>query len=378
MKLGKTLITFFLMNLSSFLMPATKVLAAELKDNPSFTINVYDAPSPVVALNKAYLVYEIYLTNYMAATASLTSLEARNEGKQFMLKTDVLANSIQSFNANNKKNPLTFEPGESKIIYMWLAFDNLSEVPGKLTHDFNFTNTKGSNYKLSSELKVDKSPPLIINRPLRGSNWFVGNGLSNSSIHRRAAVYFNGRPYISERYAIDFVQVGANSLTFKGDEYKNSSYHCYNQDLLAVADGKVVVAKDGIPENIPHSGKLAEPLSLENIAGNNIILDLGKGKFAFYAHLIPGSLKVKVGDQVKAGDLIGKLGNSGNSSEPHLHFHMVDKGSALAANGIPYGFDQFNLIPTKLVDNKLEFIKAPVINYLNQLPLENVVVDFKD
>jgi hypothetical protein len=376
MKLNKFLMIF--LNLSSFLLPAANVFADELNNHPSLTINVYDVPRLVVALNKTYLVYEIYLTNYMVTSASLTSLESIGGTKQFMFKTDELAKSIQTFNPNNKKTPLVFEPGESKIIYMWLPFDNISEIPSKLNHDFSFTNIKRSNYKLSSELAVDKTPPVIIRKPLRGSNWLIGNGLSNSSIHRRAAVYFNGRPYFSERYAIDFVQIDTKSLTFTGDEHQNSSYHCYNQDLLAVADGKVVVAKDGIPENIPHSGKLAEPLSLDNIAGNNIILDLGNGKFAFYAHLIPGSLKVKVGDQVTTGQVIGKLGNSGNSTEPHLHFHMVDRASALAANGIPYGFDQFNLIPTKLVDDKVEFLKAPAISYLNQLPLENVVVDFTD
>ncbi|MBA3537817.1 MAG: M23 family metallopeptidase [Tatlockia sp.] len=374
MKLNKILI--FFMNLSSFLIPTGTVFADELNINPSITINVYDVPRPVVALNKAYLVYEIYLTNFMAGPATLTSLEAIGGNKQSMLKTDELRNSIQTFNPNNKKIPLIFESGESKIIYMWLPFEQLTEVPVKLNHDFHFSYLKGNNYKLSSEVNVDKAPPAIISPPLRGSNWLIGNGLSNSSIHRRAAVYFNGRPYFSERFAIDFVQVDTSSLTFKGDETKNSSYHCYNQDLLAVADGKVVMTKDGIPENIPHSGKLAEPLSLENIAGNNIILDLGNGKFAFYAHLIPGSLKVKVGDQVTAGQVIGKLGNSGNSSEPHLHFHMVDKASALAANGIPYGFDHFNLRPTKLVGDRIEFLKNPAMHYSNQLPLENVVIDF--
>ena len=75
------------------------------------------------------------------------------------------------------------------------------------------------------------------------------------------------------------------------------------------------------------------PITSETIGGNHVVLDLGGGRFAFYAHLQPGSLKVKVGDRVTRGQIIGLVGNSGNSTEPHLHFHISNGVSPLGSEG---------------------------------------------
>ena len=229
----------FILNIFSFLLYTDNVFADEVSLPPSITVNVYDAPSSIVVLNKAYLIYEMYLTSYMPTSTTLTSLEAADGHRHFMIAHDDLAKSIQTIKPNDKKNPFIFQPGESKILYMWLSFDKLSQVPSKLKHEFTFT-TKGKIYNLPySELAVNGNPPVIISTPLRGCNWYVGSGLSNTARHRRAAIYFYGRPYFSERYAIDFMRVGANGKTFAGDSHKNASYHCYNQNILAVANGKV-------------------------------------------------------------------------------------------------------------------------------------------
>jgi murein DD-endopeptidase MepM/ murein hydrolase activator NlpD len=112
---------------------------------------------------------------------------------------------------------------------------------------------------------------------------------------------------------------------------------------LAVADGTVVATKDGIPENVPGPTSRAVPITLETVGGNHIILDLGNGRFAFYAHLQPGSLRVKNGDKVRRGQVLGLVGNSGNSTEPHLHFHISDANSPLASEGLPYAFSSFEV-----------------------------------
>ena len=82
-------------------------------------------------------------------------------------------------------------------------------------------------------------------------------------------------------------------------------------------------------------------ISSDTLAGNHIIQDLGDGHFAAYAHLRPGTLKVKVGDTVHAGDVIGRLGNTGNSSEPHLHFQVCDAPSFPDSEGLPFAIDKF-------------------------------------
>jgi murein DD-endopeptidase MepM/ murein hydrolase activator NlpD len=130
------------------------------------------------------------------------------------------------------------------------------------------------------------------------------------------------------------VKVAEDNQTFSGDRLKNESYFAYGADAIAVADGIVVATKDSIPQNIPGPTSRAVPITLETVGGNHVIIDIGGGRYAFYAHLQPGSLRVKVGDRVRRGQVVGLVGNSGNSTEPHLHFHIADGVSPLGSEGM--------------------------------------------
>ena len=88
----------------------------------------------------------------------------------------------------------------------------------------------------------------------------------------------------------------------------------------------------------------AVPITLETVGGNHVILDIGNGHYAFYAHLQPGSLRVKMGDRVKKGATLGLVGNTGNSTEPHLHFHLADSNSPLGSEGIPYVHETLDVV----------------------------------
>ncbi|HYO83907.1 MAG TPA: M23 family metallopeptidase, partial [Bryobacteraceae bacterium] len=81
--------------------------------------------------------------------------------------------------------------------------------------------------------------------------------------------------------------------------------------------------------------------SIDDVEGNYVVLDVGDGRFVTYAHLIPGSLTVKRGDRVRAGQVLGKIGNSGNSSGPHLHFQVATGPGVLRGDGVPFVFDSF-------------------------------------
>jgi hypothetical protein len=98
----------------------------------------------------------------------------------------------------------------------------------------------------------------------------------------------------------------------------------------------------GFRENVPHSGKFAVDINFINAGGNHVVVDIGGNRYAFYAHMRPGSGAVKVGDHVRAGQILGHVGNTGSSTEPHLHMHIVDRPSFLAGHGIPYEFDNFS------------------------------------
>jgi murein DD-endopeptidase MepM/ murein hydrolase activator NlpD len=110
--------------------------------------------------------------------------------------------------------------------------------------------------------------------------------------------------------------------------------------VLAVADGRVVALKDGVPENVPDPVARAVSMTMETVGGNFVALDIGHGRYALYGHLIPGSLEVKLGDLVKRGQVLAHLGNSGNSTEPHLYFQIADAPSFLVANGLTDLYDQ--------------------------------------
>src|SRR5207248_11579717 len=100
------------------------------------------------------------------------------------------------------------------------------------------------------------------------------------------------------RFATDWVKVDEQGRTFGGDSLKNASYYAYGSDALAVADGVVSEVKDSIPQNVPGVTSRAVPITLETVGGNHVIVDVGGGYYAFYAHLQPGSIRVHVGHHV--------------------------------------------------------------------------------
>ncbi|GGD47541.1 peptidoglycan DD-metalloendopeptidase family protein [Paenibacillus nasutitermitis] len=123
----------------------------------------------------------------------------------------------------------------------------------------------------------------------------------------------------SQRYAYDIVQI-KDGYSYKGDAKKNESYYAFGQELIAPQDGKVVHVVNDIKDNEP-----VGVMNAEQPLGNVVVIDHGNGEFSFLAHMKKGSAVVKVGDQVSQGDPIGQCGNSGNSSEPHLHYQVSDK-----------------------------------------------------
>lgn len=351
---------------------------------------ILQAPTPLVAANKNFLVYEIHLTNYFSEPVTLTTLTVNGnnlDSHPFVYKNTDFSDLIHTIGVKKEpaSYPLVFQPGITKIVLMWLPFDKSSDIPSSLIHKIElngFIKGKDQTFTLTTNPMVIKNiPPIVIGSPLHGSNWIAGSAPSNTSPHRMTGLIVNGHDYFAQRYAIDFIQIDDKGGSFQGDEHKNTSYYCYGQDALAVANGKVVAVQDGVPENIPHHDKLAIELSLQNLPGNNVVIDVGQGRYACYGHLIPGSIKVKVGDQVKRGQVIAKVGNSGNSSEPHLHFHVVDKPSFIAANGTPYAFHRFAIRPIKIIDpevTKIQFLSDVWQNVSDQLVIDNTLMKFFD
>ncbi len=159
--------------------------------------------------------------------------------------------------------------------------------------------------------------------PFRGE-WYVFWGGDNEKVNNHVSVR-------GQRRAADLIIRGADGRSHKGTGRRNEDYFVYGKEILAAAPGTVVTAIDGVPDNEPGS---MNPLCA---VGNCLIIDQGSHEYAVYAHLKPDSLRVRRGDKVRTGQILALCGNSGNSSEPHLHFHLQDNAVLQDGAGItPY------------------------------------------
>jgi len=309
-------------------------------------------PKPPTIANGSegsFLVYELHVTNFEARELTWTGLEgsdASTGASLFSLADTALARDMARPGATGSQVAPANRPriagGQRALVYLYVPLA-AGTAPKAIRHRLTMQDSVGARTLVLPDMAVTQEP-VVIAPPLKGGNWLAGNGPARTSGHRRALIPISGTPAIAQRFAIDFVMVDSTWKTFRGDQLKNESYYCYGVDALAVADGIVVARKDSIPQNIPGANSRAVPITLETVGGNHVILDLGGGRFAFYAHLQPGSLRVKLGDRVKKGQVLGLVGNSGNSTEPHLHFHMADGNSPLGSEGIPYAFEALDVM----------------------------------
>ena len=233
----------------------------------------------------------------------------------------------------------------------------------------------------------------MLGPPLQGTNWIALNGCCLPGFpHRTSLNTTNGKLVNSQRFAIDWKRANDQGEFYSGDRNLNESYVDYGSDVIAVADGTVTETLDDVDANAPgvlpaQDPELLKKLTIENIDGNHIILDLGGGAFAMYAHLIKGSLLVGVGDKVKKGDVLAKLGNTGNSNAPHLHFQLMDGPSFLSADGLPYVIDGFTYegqVDPELIIESDDFLSGQFLEgklpagepRTDELPLNLAIVDF--
>lgn len=134
-----------------------------------------------------------------------------------------------------------------------------------------------------------------------------------------------------QRFALDFL-IWKGPGTFEGDGTKNEQYFCWGKPVAAPAEGRVVFVEDGVPDNGPGRVNPAR------LYGNHLVLEHGNGEYSLLGHLMRGSILVKQGERVKPGQLLGRAGNSGASTEPHLHYQLMDAPEWLKAHGMPAVF----------------------------------------
>ncbi|HEX4305463.1 MAG TPA: M23 family metallopeptidase [Solirubrobacterales bacterium] len=327
--------------------PAASAVAAPAREELTPVVgNAIASPEPVLASNgRQELAYELQLINRTESTVTVKSLEALAGGK-VVQKLSGAALEAQMAPYGQPKHSIKLKAGQGAYVLMDVSLARKAKVPAELTHRIKLTMQPkqaavATDYELAP-IKVTDREAVVVAPPLRGPGWVVANGCCNAfTAHRGTVLPVNGAPHVAERFAIDFVQLDPLGRLFEGPLDQLSSYPYFGDEVHSATAGKVVGVVDDIP-NTP-AGAFPPAITAEKAGGNHVVVSFGGGHYAFYAHLQPGTVTVKVGQKVKVGQVLGLLGNSGNSNAPHLHFHVMDSPHPLASNGMPYRFSSFTV-----------------------------------
>lgn len=316
-------------------------------------------PVPVRAAGRLTLVYELHIANSGTRRLRLERVDVRDADRPDAVavatyKRSELERNTKLIAPRGAPPPKALTLGVRAVIYIWIALDSSAVVPRSLTHHVMFADGSTAD---GAPVVVRSPADLVLASPVGTGDWWIGLGPSNTSEHRRAVIRVGEDtvPHLAQRFAIDWVKMDAKGEYARDHRgRRNTDWYGYGEPVLAVADARVVGVVDSIPENTPGEGSRAVPMRVGTVLGNFVLLDLGPSadsgahRFALYGHLQPGSLKVRAGDAVRRGQVLGTIGNSGNSDGPHLHFHVTEAPDAAVAplrgEGVPFVLDSFTIV----------------------------------
>lgn len=341
---------------------------------PQLEMRVPFEPTAFPSGHQIYVMYELHLTNFGGSPLSLSRIEVRDADTDAAPIATFEATELEAMlqplggkTISDRKERLLIAEGQSAIAFVSIAFDRNSHVPDQLLHRVIMADSAGTGAAIvTHHTELHQLHP-----PVEGADWLAEDGPSNDqdNHHRRGVVIVDGNAVDSRRYAIDWKQVRDNTA-FSGDPRDVKSYYSYGQTVFAVADGSVLVARDGLPDNIPGHGDAFHPtvpITMETVAGNTITLALGDSQFAHYMHLQSGSLRVKAGDRVRRGQVLARIGASGDAREPHLHFEVTTSSRLMAGEGVPYLIDHYRTASAN---------GGPADLHVREMPMNKNVVVF--
>lgn len=350
-------------------------------------------PTPVMIEGKRVLIYELHITNFGPSALTLTAIQVfASSGESLAdyggpalsellhpVGDDSQMAMSGSPHATLASDSAKLEIGRRVIAFMYVPVALDLQISA-LRHRFLFDVADAARSKgtANDESALDgvmvpilHQNPLVLSPPFKDGVWLAGNGPSNTSVHRRSVIAINGRAFISQRFAIDWVMVGKNGNTFHDSRERNENFWAFGQPVLAVADGEITEVVDDIPDNVP--GKLPV-VTIQNITGNHIIVHIAPDTYVMFAHLKQGSIQVRLHQKVKRGAQIAQVGNSGNTTAAHLHFQLTDANSPLAAEGIPFVFNKFRFLG---FGKDFEEDRHPDLPRSRTLPMDDSVVGFQ-
>lgn len=313
-----------------------------------------------------HVAYDLQLTNATKVPATLDKVEVVDAADRSRVLASfagtVLVDPECVYGNCNRLRTLPSSPApdtaitpqESRVLLVDFSFDSMDDAPKAVLHRMYVTGAASPAAKegtavdyLVTPFDVSAGETRVISAPYVGDNWVAQNGCCLIGFpHVPSLLPLSGALSNSQRFAIDWMHTNDDGAFYEGDKTKNESYFGYGQEVRAVADGTISSTLDEVDANQPgilpaNDPVLAKKLTVDNVDGNHIVQDIGGGAWAMYAHLIKGSLLVKPGDKVTAGQVIGKLGNTGNSNAPHLHFQLMNGPNLIGSDAVPYVLDEF-------------------------------------
>ena len=341
--------------------PSSSASASAASDDSSVSpITVSAIGEPLVVQGSdgmQHVDYDVLVTNVFTAPVTLTSvsvLDAANDETLFEAEGDDLAALTESNFLQAPVDPPAEIPVSSQVsveIDIQLPAD--AEVPTDLEHLVSwsvpddapalaFLNGEPVGELMALPLAVSDIEAVEISAPLTGDGWWSLNGCCLPNAHRSLRYAIDGSHEIkAEMFAVDWVRLTDGSF-FNGDGSVNADFTYIGSDVLAVADGTVVIARDDLPDETPFEPP-ANVKQGDDYTGNSVVIQIAPDRYAIYGHLQPGSVAVEEGQEVKAGDVIAGLGNSGNSTAAHLHFVITDHPDFLVSTSIPFVIDEWTL-----------------------------------
>jgi murein DD-endopeptidase len=313
----------------------------------SFDVNIPQPPTPVLSEGHWIIAYELHLTNFTAAPLQLHELRVLTpDGRKIASWADrELIARVVLIGAGTQPQGKVGQPtepgnadvsigaGERAVLYIELQLPG-GKMVRAVRHEIDYRLPDGAlDTVVPDVLSFDTDSPAVLGPPLRGGPWVAVHDPSWPRGHRRTLYALGGKARLPGRFAVDWVGTDANGRVSRGDPDRPADAIGYNSDVLAGADSIVSAVRDGLPQSII-SDRGARALTDE--AGNFVALRLGPKRFAFYEHLRPGSIRVRVGDRVSKGQVIGSLGFSGQTTGPHLHLHVARCDQPLLCEGLPF------------------------------------------
>lgn len=303
-------------------------------------------PGKVILNNIPTIYYELSFRNISKDTIDLREVEVfdpANDKIHFIMDTADLKIRHSAINAAKSSSPsYKLLPGSTGMVYIELSFQN-NRSTLQLLHRVTLAMPHNKDLIVTgAPLKVAKKSPVVLGPPLYGGPWAAVYEPSWARGHRRVTYKIDGQIRIPGRYAIDFIRLTSEGRYAKDNEDSIKNWYGYNMEVLAVANGVIASINDSFTESATLSGHPKYDSS--KATGNYISIDIGNNNFVFYEHLKPGSILVTPGQRVKKGEVIAAIGFTGQTTGPHLHFHVANANSSLGAEGVAFSFEQFTML----------------------------------